>query len=61
VNTRVLLTAVYVLVFVPFRVVFAILRRDPLQRRFEPAATTYLVERSAEARTRSSSDYEEQY
>ena len=40
--TWVLLAVLYLVLFTPMRLWRGLVRRDPLQRRFDPAATTYL-------------------
>ena len=43
--TRVILTVLFSLVFVPAGVVMRILRKDPLKQRYDPQAQTYWVPR----------------
>jgi MFS family permease len=42
-NTRLILTAVYLIWVVPMGLVMKLLGRDPLRRRFEPALESYRV------------------
>src|SRR5204863_8624325 len=42
-NTRVILSLLYFLVVVPFGLVMRLAGRDPMRRKFEPAAASYRV------------------
>jgi hypothetical protein len=46
---EVLLFVIYFLIFTPVALVFRLIGRDVLQRRFEPAATTYWIARAQPA------------
>lgn len=48
VTTPVMLTAVFVLVVIPTRIAMALARVDPMQRRFDRAASTYWEDRPDE-------------
>jgi hypothetical protein len=61
INTRLLLGAVFLLLFVPARLVLRLAGRDPLARRLEPDAPTYWRLRGPQERQRPPSDYEKQY
>jgi hypothetical protein len=41
----IVLGLVYAVVFIPFGVLMRLFRRDPMARRFDPAATSYWIER----------------
>ena len=45
-NLRILLTAAYILVFVPVGLVFKVIGKDPLDRRIDRSATTYWKDRT---------------
>ncbi len=49
-NTRILLTVLFFLVFTPVSFVMRLLGRDPLARKFDPRATTYWVPKPPESR-----------
>jgi hypothetical protein len=50
--SEVMLAAIYFLVFTPVALFFRLIRRDALERRFEPAATTYWTPKAQHADTR---------
>ena len=45
VTTPIVLTLVFLLVFTPIRLLLVLLRRDPLERRWDPSRRTYFHER----------------
>lgn len=50
VNSFLILTIVFFLLFVPFSLIFKLFGKDPLNRKFEPKLTTYrIMSNSAEA------------
>ena len=51
-NNRVLLTAVFLIFFVPVGIVRRMLRKDPLDRRFDPEAATYRIPRDRDKKPR---------
>lgn len=48
INSRIIMFVIFVVLFVPVSMIFRILRRDPLHRRPDPHATTYLIPREAQ-------------
>ena len=44
-NTLIILTVIYVVIFVPVGMVMRLLKRDPLQRAFETTTNTYRIVR----------------
>lgn len=58
VNTRIILSIVYFLIFTPLALIFRLIGKDPMERRFE-AADSYWVKR--EAREFRQEDYRRQF
>jgi len=44
INTRIILGLIFFIVFVPMSVIFYLLKKDPMNRRFDASATSYRTE-----------------
>ncbi|MFQ6102803.1 MAG: SxtJ family membrane protein [Candidatus Glassbacteria bacterium] len=60
VNTRILLVIVYYLVFTPVAILFKLIGKDPLSRKFEKEASSYWKRRD-ESGTDTITQYEKQF
>lgn len=58
VNTRIILTLVYLLIFTPVAVFFKLMRKDPMTRRFEGSDTYWTAREPREFRQE---DYRRQF
>ena len=44
-NTRIILTIFFIVIFIPFAFIMRLMKRDPLERKFEPLRPTYVKTR----------------
>ena len=59
INTRIILVLVYYLIFTPVALLFRLLGKDPLRRKFDRSAESYWIRR--EGKRKDAAHYERQY